>query len=112
MAGAGHALVDLEHLAGKAGPGVGVGGAPRGRRQPGGRRGVGEDPADGGGERGGIAGVTSSPFTPSRTRSAVPPTRVATTGRPAAMASTNAELRSSYKLGSTSMSMLRSTAGT
>jgi hypothetical protein len=32
--GAGHAPVDLQHLAGKIGPGVGLCGAPRGRRQP------------------------------------------------------------------------------
>jgi hypothetical protein len=43
----------------------------------------------------GSRGATSTPFTPSFTRSAVPPTRVATTGRPAAIASMSTELRSS-----------------
>ena len=67
--------------------------APMGPRA----RGVGEQRGHGRGEAAGSSGGTSTPVTPCSTTSTCPGTRVATTGRPHAMASSSASGRPSRR---------------
>lgn len=72
-------------------------------RAPGGR--VGGEPTDGRGQRLGIAGGTTIPASPSS--SATPPTSVARTGAPHAIASSTVTGKHSARLGWTKMSQRR-----